>query len=809
MVLVRPTFTSPALATPGSYEAELTITPESIPDPPIRVPVSVQVTGPALQVVSPYSFDVDESFNSPTMSQESPVIEVRSAPGSSIPLLLRTEITYDSAPSGWLSLGPGYGDSASFRLRATGSPQFRAGIYTAHVALSAAGYAPTELTVNLQVSQRGAVTADAATLSLALAQAGAAGTRLLRLTAARGGATPYNVDPSPSTPWLTVAKRTGTTPETIVVTMDPGSLPPSTYSGYLSITSPTNPTPLIVRTTMTVGPPDKPLQTVVSYSPSALRFTRVLGGPPPEGQSVQIRLTPTIPSAGVAFLTQDYDGEPRNWLLYSLAGGVLSVSVGPAVIGFPRGTYTARLRVQLSGALTNPDIEIPVTLVIQGPAPPIVIGPSNMLRFNTGGIDAATERTLSLESNERVPFEITTASTLLTLVGAKGTTPGTVIVRAKTAGLLAGTYLEELTLRAPESSSDGQKITALITTGVPAGAEGFAVYPRSLAYSADQGTALSPAQSFTVQSHLWAGGAFGLRASQPWVTFEPATGMTGIPNSVRVNPAGLAVGPHQAVISVTSTMTGALLAELPVTLTVSPSQAPVVSSWTNAASRRTGPLAPGMLFTLTGTNLGPQTGIVAAPAGGRYGTTLSGVRVLLDGLAAPILYASAVQINAAVPYGLTGRASAQLQVEFNGQRSPAASVRLDDAAPGIFTTDGAQAAALNEDGSVNSAANPAQAGQVVVLFVTGEGATWPVGVDGELVPGSNLRRPQGTVRVRVNQVEVPAGDILYAGSAPGLIAGLMQVNLRLPGNLPANPATPVEVLVGASASATGVTVAVR
>ena len=174
-----------------------------------------------------------------------------------------------------------------------------------------------------------------------------------------------------------------------------------------------------------------------------------------------------------------------------------------------------------------------------------------------------------------------------------------------------------------------------------------------------------------------------------------------------------------------------------------------------------------------------------------------------------MLYASSTQINAAVPYQLFGRAFTQMTVEYNGVSSTALAPRVADTAPGIFTIDGTRAAALNQDGTINGPGNAAQAGTVVVLYTTGEGQTSPGGIDGELVPANNLKKPLAAVRVLVNGTDIPAANIFYAGSAPGLVAGLMQINFRLPVNVPANLATPVEVFVGSGQSPAGTTIAVR
>jgi|SRR5882724_6614487 len=88
---------------------------------------------------------------------------------------------------------------------------------------------------------------------------------------------------------------------------------------------------------------------------------------------------------------------------------------------------------------------------------------------------------------------------------------------------------------------------------------------------------------------------------------------------------------------------------------------------------------------------------------------------------------------------------------------------------------------LNEDGTLNSPRNPAKKGSRVVLFGTGGGSTIPPSVAGEVTP--LVPRP---LEVGA-QVQIPGGPFVaieYAGAAPGLIAGVTQINIKLPDAIP-------------------------
>jgi uncharacterized protein (TIGR03437 family) len=173
-----------------------------------------------------------------------------------------------------------------------------------------------------------------------------------------------------------------------------------------------------------------------------------------------------------------------------------------------------------------------------------------------------------------------------------------------------------------------------------------------------------------------------------------------------------------------------------------------------------------------------------------------------------MVYAWASQTAAVVPYGVTG-ATAQVIVACQGQVSAAFPVSMAPSAPAIFTYDASgqgPAAAINQDGvTVNTAATPTKIGDIISLYATGEGQTTPPGADGKAAsvpyPYPNL-----TVTATVGGRDAP---VKYAGGAPGLVAGLMQVNIQIPSGIQTGNAVPVSLRVGSAFSRGGVTIAVR
>lgn len=228
----------------------------------------------------------------------------------------------------------------------------------------------------------------------------------------------------------------------------------------------------------------------------------------------------------------------------------------------------------------------------------------------------------------------------------------------------------------------------------------------------------------------------------------------------------------------------------------------------NSATNLSGPIAPGEIVVIYGIGLGPAQ-ITEAHVGtdGRYGSELVGTSVSFNGSPAPMLYTWATQVSAVVPYVISGT-TAQVTVTYQGQTTAAFSVPIAPSAPGLFTLDSTgqgQAAAVNQDNSLNTVGTPAKVGDVISLFATGEGATTPAGVDGK---PATVPLPRPNLQVSVTIGGQPA-QLQYVGGAPGIIAGLMQINAVIPSGTATNLTVPVVLQVGNVFSQPGVTIAVR
>jgi uncharacterized protein (TIGR03437 family) len=235
---------------------------------------------------------------------------------------------------------------------------------------------------------------------------------------------------------------------------------------------------------------------------------------------------------------------------------------------------------------------------------------------------------------------------------------------------------------------------------------------------------------------------------------------------------------------------------------------PVQATVANAGSFQAGAVAPGEIVVITGTNLGPSQPVQAQPnASGIIGTQLGGVSVLFNGIFAPILYASAKQITAIVPYGVSG-GTAQVVGQYQSLITLTTSVALTSASPALLTSDATgkgQAAAINAGGEANNAAHPVATGSVITLYATGEGLTSPAGTDGKL---GVAPLPTPVLPVTLSIGGIPA-TVQSAGGEAGTVAGVMRIDAVVPAGVQVGSAVPVVVSVGGISSPPGVTIAVR
>jgi uncharacterized protein (TIGR03437 family) len=198
-------------------------------------------------------------------------------------------------------------------------------------------------------------------------------------------------------------------------------------------------------------------------------------------------------------------------------------------------------------------------------------------------------------------------------------------------------------------------------------------------------------------------------------------------------------------------------------------------------------------------------------ASGALPTTLADTKVLFDGVESPLIFASSGQIDAIVPASASAD-QIEVQVQYQGQASASFPVALAPTAVGIFSADCSgtgQANVQNEDGSANSPDNPAAPGSTVTLWATGLGQSSTSGLYPPAEPSvAAVSLPRAALPVRA-QIGGQTAEVVYAGSAPGLVDGVIQVTLRIPAATQTGAAIPLLLHVGNSTSQPGITLAIQ
>ena len=229
----------------------------------------------------------------------------------------------------------------------------------------------------------------------------------------------------------------------------------------------------------------------------------------------------------------------------------------------------------------------------------------------------------------------------------------------------------------------------------------------------------------------------------------------------------------------------------------------------NAVSYAGTAIAPGELISMFGSNFGPSGLDVATLQNNFIPAALNNVHVyfISPQLEGRIIARTPNQINVFVPYAVSNLTSVQVIMDVEGVTSDPVTVPVALSAFGLATHDASgsgQGAILNQDGSLNSHANPAARGSVVVMFGTGEGVTTPALPDGALVISTPYPKP-GTVTVAFGGENA---SIQYAGAAPFLPTGVLQINATIPDDVTPGD-VPIKVSIDGISTTRTVTVAVR
>ena len=613
--------------------------------------------------------------------------------------------------------------------------------------------------------------------------------------------------------WITLSNASS---GTVTVSVDQSTLTAGLYSGSVTLTqtgaanSPTS-VPILFVVTGSGGGVG-----ALTFSPSQITLTSSGGATPAPATLGVSAATQTAFSATIAY------SSGSGWLTVSPLSGTtpasLTVSANPA--GLTAGnTYNATISFSANGSVQT----VPVSFTVSGggTAGNVTVLPGSLTFAAVQGSSPANQ-TLSVSSAAGaagISFTVTpitsSGGSWLSASVAGGTTPlNPLTISVNSSALPPATYQGNILIAPTGGTTVNIPVTLTVT------ASSISALPTLMTFSYRLGDAAPASQQLTVSGSA----AFTATATSTgnWLVATPTTGTAPGTVNVSINKDNISsTGTLNGTVLVAATGGASGSTTVNVTLNVT-SLLPTISRVTNAASYATNAISPGEIITLFASDpahpIGPATpALLTLDINGNVATSIGGVQVTVQGYNCPMIYASASQVSAVVPYEVAGYANVPVLVKYLGQSSNGVLMNVATTIPGLFTANSSgtgPGAILNSDPnsglSVNTANNAAARGGIVVIYMTGEGQTSPGGVTGKVTtiasPPAPLT-PGPLLPVSVTIGGQPA-NWTFAGEAPGLVSGVMQLNVVVPTNIAAGD-QPIVVTIGGVPSQQGVTVSVK
>ncbi len=805
------------------------------------IPVKFVISNNPLLSLSTNTLNFTSSFGSAT-PPPTQVVQVSTIPTNSPSVAFTL-----SSDSTWLTATESTLTTPSTITVSVNSTNFAVGPYVGHLTItpnnSDASLYNQVITVNLTVGNTATVTAGPPLLifSYQLNQQLPVPQVIELFTT--GQSTTFTVTPavtaSANCPagWLTATPNSNTTQNAdITVSANvSGMTSPGQCPGSLTISYPassSSPQTLVIPVTVNIS---NSAQLSIGFQPGF----GIVNAPQGGSAVVQtITLTSTDPATPITDISISESNAPFLFLGNNgtTTPETLQVSFNPGVL--TPNAYAGTISISSSKLPASP-LPIPVTLTISSTTT-VTVAPQT-LTFNqslNGSLPAAQNVTLTSSSGGGATFQASVPTSQvcswLQVSPTSGAASGPVTFTVVQNSLPQNSYPCPVTFSFLNSATNTPVVvTATLVVGP---GQTLTASPASLTFAYQVAGSTPASQPLTLTSTQ---GSVAFTASATsnggWLLIDTTSGSTGTALSkvinVSINPANFPAGTTggstlSGQITINASPVLATPITVAVTVNVTAAQVPTPVTIINSATFGFGAIAPGELIAIRGTNLGPAC---VAPAtncvsGGTQFTvtaqntvssTLSGVQVLFDSIPGTPTFVSPTQINVIVPWDIAGRVSTNMVVTLNSVQSAAFPLQVVAVAPGIYTqnaTGSGQAAALNLSAQAASPYNgpaggtyfgtsiataPAPQGSVVVFYLTGGGLTNPGSTDGSISSGTTLMPLKnwtpGSSVVTATVGNVPA-TVVFAGAAPTLITGVVQINLQLPAGVTGN-ALPVVITI--------------
>lgn len=742
--------------------------------------------------------------------------------------------------SSWLTLSPtgsftASQSNSSFTITVSQSGIAAGTVCSGTISLTtSAGTQTATVTLNVTVASTGTLILSPASLTFSGVAGGTApASQILTVTAqSNTSATASSSEQScTGSTWLTLSP-TGSftasqTNSSFAVSASQSGFPAGTEcTGTISMTTATGTQTVPVTLYVTI-----PVSTLgqLTFSTTGFSFNAVAGGAAPGSQTLTVTAQSTI-SATLTVTEQSCTSS--NWLTVSPSsaftasqtGTIFTISVSQS--GIAAGTLCNGTISMTANSITQ---TVGVTMVVSNTGS-LTVNPPGPLSFSStiGGSNPGAQNVVV--SNEQgsagIGFTVTTSASWITTNagGNSVATPYTLQVSVNPSGFTESStaYYGTVTIT-PTGGTPIVINVSLAVAAVPV----VSATPTTLAFNYSAGGSAPPSQMVQISGGGAASTFSVSTSSSGWLqvpaictTVAPCTtpnaGTFGL--TVAVTPTGLNAGTYNGTITVSGTGQPTGTTTISVSFTIV-APVPAITLITNAASFVTGPVSPGemiSIFASASTPIGPATAVSLSATTcptpcTNVPTSMAGVQVIFQpgGVAAPLIYVSATQINCLVPYAVLGATTLQAQVNYLGQASNAYPLQFAETQPGIFTalatgTGLAIAQQYDAQGNYqgqNSSSNPAGVGWYLVFYVTGEGIIPSPAITGQVTSSANVIPLLGPPTVLIDN---QPSTVPYFGEADGFVSGLMQVNAIVPAGVHTGQAVSLSLTMDGNSSQYGI-----
>ncbi len=710
----------------------------------------------------------------------------------------------NTAAPAWLSVKPLNGKTPAVLSVTVDPGTMPIGTYTGRVRIIDSSNFTTDVAVTMVISTNPPIlTATPIILRFAtLVQSSGVQERLLVVAnSGGGGSLAFSTQVLSASRWITdVTPSSGqirrNSPAFLRVHVDASALGIGIYRDVIHVTTPAGDmdVPVILRVARRVP--------ILSVDEVGVRFHARQGGGHSHIKVLNI-LNNGDPLSTVNWTAEVLKGDDFLSLGRNTSGAATTSSPGRLVMQLNSdatqadpGGYYALIRISDPKALNSPQYVVAV-FDLQPAGTPVAPDPApeGMFFTSAAGLQPKSQvLTVHASSATAVTFQAGT----LTSDGANwlsvdptsgrtsGANPGTATVSVNTTGLAPGIYAGQVSIAiasevrivniglvvqpagtiaasatGPAASCTPGKL-AITSTGTLNNFSVPAKWPLDLAVQLNDDCGISVSNGSVIASFSNGDPALSLLGDNEGnysATWQPGTTSAGMQVTVRA-AAGLL---DPATVQISGS--------------ISQNQAPVLAkdgTLHNLNPVIGGPLAPGNVVQIFGSGL---AGATASPGVLPLPSTYNGTTVLIGGFSAPLYYLSDGQINAQIPNELTPDLSYTVIASANGGITLPDTIDLVSVVPGVAAFTDGHIIAQHSDFTLVDAGHPAKAGEFLVMYLVGMGATNPSVASGQPAPSAEpfarvVSQPTVTV-------DGQSASVAYAGLTPGF-AGLYQINFQVP-----------------------------